>query len=199
MADSKPIKDSLYVNFLSVGLGLQHLQEGLADFVQSNVEDYHDNLMLKVAAEIKSTLPIDCSKQLFFPKNNNIIPKYECRSCTSYSSDRRLCDNNCQNFVCDTLAKQLKDQHRTERPNWKNSDPSLWTRNPWEVAKCFLPPGYNHTTSAKDTDATGLLNIIIFMKHLSGHILGIPDNDIKKQRDVFSKVSIMVYLYICLN
>ena len=188
MAHSKPMQDPLYVNFLSVGLGLEHLYEGLADFVQSNVEGYHDDLVLKTATELKSKLPIDCSKQTFFSKNNNNVPKYECRSCTSGSSDKSLCDKNCQNIVCDLLANKIKGQHRTMRPNWKNSDPSIWTRNPWEVAKCFLPPGYSHTTSAKDTDATGLLNIIIFMKHISGHILGIPDNDLKKQNDVFSKV-----------
>ena len=107
--------------------------------------------------------------------------------CASYNSDKSLCDQNCQNSVCSTLANQIICQHRTKKPNWKNSDPSLWTSNPWEVAKCFLPPGYSYTTTAKDTDATGLLNIIIFMKHF-GPIFGIPDKAFKTQTDVFSMV-----------
>ena len=186
----KPIEDPLYVNFLSVGLSLQYHQKGLVDFVQTSVEGYHGELLLKTAFDLKSTLPIDCSKQNWFLKDKKTPPKYECRSCTPYSSDKRHCDNNCQNMVCQTLANNIRIQHRTMKPNWNNSNPSSWTSNPWEVAKCFLPPGYSHTTSAKDTDATGLLNIIIFMKQIGGHILSIHDNDFKAQTDVFSKVCI---------
>ncbi|WAR20372.1 hypothetical protein MAR_002210 [Mya arenaria] len=71
----------------------------------------------------------------------------------------------CPANICNAFMSEIKDYHRFRGPSWKNTNANAWCSNPWEVAKCFLPPdGYLNVQTADDTDINGIISFIINCK-----------------------------------
>lgn len=180
------LNDPLYKNWLKAGLGLKYLKKGLENFVSSEIQITFANINGNVSQLLSSSSSLDCSKQTYFTQSTKSPPKYFCSYDNSY--DKNQCDKNCPNLVCSKLVEEIAKFHRHGKPIWSNTDPCFWTSDAWEIAKCFLSvDGYSHTRNAADTDCSGLLSIMINMKHI-GTILNISDSDFRTGSDVLTKV-----------
>ncbi|WAR20371.1 hypothetical protein MAR_002209 [Mya arenaria] len=94
----------------------------------------------------------------------------------------------CPANICNEFMLGIEGNHRFNGPSWKNTNASDWYSNPWEVAKCFLPPdGYLNFKTADDTDINGIINLIINCKFFDSYFtddLSLLHNICTKVRDV---------------
>ncbi|WAQ94529.1 CX038-like protein, partial [Mya arenaria] len=54
----------------------------------------------------------------------------------------------------------------------KNTKTENWAHSPWEIAKVFMPSGYEDKTTIEETDFNGIAAFIINCKHFHGKITG---------------------------
>ncbi|XP_052766182.1 uncharacterized protein LOC128207351 [Mya arenaria] len=98
----------------------------------------------------------------------------------------------CPANICNEFMLGIEGHHRFNGPSWKNTNASDWCSNPWEVAKCFLPPdGYLNVKTADDTDINGIINLIINCKFFDSYFtddLSLLYNICTKVRDVGKKL-----------
>ncbi|XP_060561205.1 uncharacterized protein LOC132720976 [Ruditapes philippinarum] len=90
----------------------------------------------------------------------------------------------CPNKICHNMRSEIKNAHRFYGPSFKNTDATQWCSNPWEIAKCFMPPdGYKDVMSAEDTDFNGIVSVIVNFKAFETKI----NNDLSKRNNIFDK------------
>ncbi|XP_060581121.1 uncharacterized protein LOC132737791 [Ruditapes philippinarum] len=90
----------------------------------------------------------------------------------------------CPNKICHNMRSQIQKAHRFYGPSFKNTDATQWCSNPWEIAKCFMPPdGYKDVMSAVDTDFNGIISVIVNFKGFETKI----NDDLSKKNNIFDK------------
>ena len=92
----------------------------------------------------------------------------------------------CKRNVCNKIRDEVMQHNRIETIPFHNINISRWQQCHWEIAKCFiLARGYRSTNSARETDFTGIISIIInfcgFQKHVNSD-LDSDDNIFRKVR-----------------
>ena len=143
-----------YRNWLALGHALTTVScQGLRPFITREMETLYRNLTARVAG------PCTC---VHVPRRRPNV-----------YHDMRTC----------AWAHILEACHHSNKPNWKQSDPTKWTDpvlGPWEIAKLFLPDlgGHADVKSADDMDITGILNLMYWCNHFT-----IPQALIKGVRD----------------
>lgn len=80
------------------------------------------------------------------------VPKCNCSK-----RNKRGCMNSCCGIIYDVIFKD----HKHKEPNFFKIQPQQWQKSYWEVAKCFLSPNTKPSSSAEDTDVSGLISICI--------------------------------------
>ncbi|XP_060592345.1 uncharacterized protein LOC132747054 [Ruditapes philippinarum] len=180
---SEELDKDLFTNWVRGAKGLEYLQEGLQEFVGEKVLQCRDNTL----QNIKSTLPSGSPQQCNQCTENNLSPEHfnSTKACNRWTCSQKT-SNNCfgskpvgrrkcpANGICSKFYDAIIDEHAFKDPLWKNTNPSTWCSDPhgWSYAKCFQTtkgPG----TSAQDTDAAGLLSIIINNKSIQNFVTGI--------------------------
>jgi hypothetical protein len=95
--------------------------------------------------------------------------------------------SGCPNKICHNMRSEIQKAHRFYGPSFKNTDATQWCSNPWEIAKCFMPPdGYKDVMSAVDTDFNGIISVIVNFKGFETKI----NDDLSKKNNIFDKVQI---------
>ncbi|XP_045168837.2 uncharacterized protein LOC123531708 [Mercenaria mercenaria] len=152
MPNTDKIKSKPYRNWVRGALGLFHLQKGLYPFTDRIVKAEH--------ARIVQHLP-PCT----YCAIENILPAHATSGKGCIQKNKGKC--NCRkrtNRNCPTCSKIYDDivqQHRFKEPHWV-TDCSTWYNDHWQFAKCFLTTTTKRSNNtAADTDASGLLSIII--------------------------------------
>ncbi|XP_053401245.1 uncharacterized protein LOC123549520 [Mercenaria mercenaria] len=159
MSSPRKIQSDQYRNWVRGALGLFYLQQGLQDFT-NNVSQNHQAMILQALSQqtgnphihcnqcsIRTILPVHTSGKKCIQKN---IAKCNCR---------KKSNKYCQ--VCSYIYDEIIRQHRYNDPYW-DVDSCQWCSDHWQIAKCFLTTSSMGTNnSAQDTDAAGLLSIII--------------------------------------
>ncbi|XP_060590372.1 uncharacterized protein LOC132745456 [Ruditapes philippinarum] len=169
----------LFKNWVRGSKGLEYLKEGLQEFVGEKVLQCRDNTLQKIIL----TLPSGSSQQCNQCTENNLSPEHfnSTKACNRWTCSQKTSNNcfgskpvgrrKCPDGICSKFYDAIIDEHAFKDPLWKNTDPSTWCTDPngWSYAKCFQTtkgPG----TSAKDTDAAGLLSIIINNKSIQNFV-----------------------------
>lgn len=165
--------NSLYKNWVRGAKGLEYLQEGLRDFVGDKVQSRRD----EVLQNIVSTLPAGSSTTCSECTSENLLPEHapqgekscsrlkrciQIKSASNCFGNKPSVRRKCPNGICSKLYDAIVLDHKFRDPLWKNTDPSTWSTDPkgWSYAKCFETT-FGQGTSAKDTDAAGLLSILL--------------------------------------
>ena len=144
-----------YLNWLAVGEALIILCDGLQQYAERKMKDFHASL-IKTLGGVKC----NCSYTLGKKPNPHSDPT----------------TNNCM------WAKEIGRFHIIKKKKllpWHQSDSSKW-HDPvdgyWEVAKIFMADLGSNCSGVKDphsTDLTGILNLMNFCKYFNvqGHLL----------------------------
>jgi hypothetical protein len=180
--ESEELDSDLFTNWVRGSKGLEYLQEGLQDFVGEKVLQCRDNTLQRIILTLPSGSPHQCNQCT----ENNLSPDHlnstkACSRRTCYQNRPTNCFGSrpvgrrkCPGGICSKIYDAIIDEHVFKDPLWKNTDPSTWCSDPhgWSYAKCFQTtkgPG----TSAQDTDAAGLLSIIINNKSIQNFVTSI--------------------------
>jgi hypothetical protein len=93
----------------------------------------------------------------------------------------------CPKQICHEMKSGIQNAHRFYGPSFKNTDATQWCKNPWEIAKCFMPPdGYKDVSNAAETDFNGIISVILNYKGFEAKI----SDDLSKKNNIFDKVNI---------
>ncbi|XP_060595657.1 uncharacterized protein LOC132749778 [Ruditapes philippinarum] len=198
---SEELDSDLFTNWVRGSKGLEYLQEGLQEFVGEKVLQCRDNTLQKIILTLPSGSPQQCNQctsHNLSPDHFNTTKACSRRTCTQKSptncfGSRPVGRRKCPGSICSKFYDSIIHEHVFEDPLWKNTDPSTWCSDPggWSYAKCFQTtkgPG----TSAKDTDAAGLLSIIINNKQMQNFVSSInPYNNTRSfhiARDIRNEI-----------
>ncbi|XP_060587317.1 uncharacterized protein LOC132742839 [Ruditapes philippinarum] len=199
--ESEELDSDMFANWVRGSKGLEYLQEGLQEFVGEKVLQCRDNTLQKIILTLSSRSPQQCNQctsHNLSPDHLNTSKACSRRTChqknpTNCFGSRPVGRRKCPDGICSKFYDSILDEHAFEDPLWKNTDPSTWCSDPngWSYAKCFQTtkgPGI----SAKDTDAAGLLSIIINNKAMQNFVTSInPHNNTSPfhlARDIRNKI-----------
>lgn len=133
-----------YKNWLKAGYCLLKVKDGLCGFADKEMQNFHsdiiDNNLLLQSTEI-------CRRGCK-PRGNQFEPV--CSLCAEWKREIRIHHTKPSAFI-----------------NWGNCRPWLWSTEPWELAKAFMPRGQTEITRAEQCDAAALLNLFHFCDHFS--------------------------------
>ena len=192
MSHLTQMNNPLYKNWLLTVLGLTYVKEGIEDFIKHEVKVCHTKLINDVCIDL-GVPSIDCTAQNYYPFPLKSLPKGNCGTHPTFRP--ASCSKTCPNYISCRLYKNITHLHRfgINCCSYKNTNASLWTSTPWELAKCFLTmDGYSTCIGPQDTDCTGLLSIIINMKAVGDKI----NLNIDGKTDIVSAVSFKKKLYM---
>ncbi|XP_060588264.1 uncharacterized protein LOC132743730 [Ruditapes philippinarum] len=180
--DDEELDKDLFKNWVRGSKGLEYLQEGLQEFVGEKILQCRDNILRKIILTLPSGSPQQCNQCTeinLSPDHFNTTKACSRRTCRQKSSSncfgsRPHGRRKCPDGICSKFYDAIIDEHAFEDPLWKNTDPRTWCSDPygWSYAKCFQT-AKGLGISAKDTDAAGLLNIIINNKSMQNFVTSI--------------------------
>ncbi|XP_045169476.2 uncharacterized protein LOC123532177 [Mercenaria mercenaria] len=168
MSDRAELRNPLYRNWIRAALGLKYLQQGLAGFV-SNLSDQRHQSHLYSYLKVTGSPAHPCTECTA----DNLLPEHPRKTCIQKYRSKCFCNSpvgrrSCPNNFCSRFYDLIVLDHDERNPVWTNTDPSYWYKDHWSFARCFLATaGYSYKQSAADTDAAGLLSILINNVELS--------------------------------
>ncbi|XP_045185133.2 uncharacterized protein LOC123543126 [Mercenaria mercenaria] len=150
-------------NWVRAALSLRYFKQGFETFIDKQIKCHHDDLLKRLQGE-KGVSCLQCGEC----RADNLLPDHSPqKKCIQKFRNHCFCSKAifrrpCPNKTCSLLYDYIVKAHSTNDPLWKNTKPSNWLTNYWDLGKCFLSsPGYVDKQSAAETDATGLLSIAI--------------------------------------
>jgi hypothetical protein len=188
------LEDPLYKDWVRSALSLKYLKEGIYGFVDQFAKQHHSNLLQSYIKDTGSpaTSCTECTSE-------NLMPDHPRHQCIQRFRSKCFCNNpvgrrKCPNKFCSRLYDLIVFTHDEGNPLWINTDPRKWYSDHWEIAKCYLSTtGYSEQGTAADTDAAGLLSIIINNIEIRNYV-----DCIDNIRKVFLYIVLFhSYLYLC--
>ena len=167
-----------HTNWFKAAQGLRVVKQELLPFVDNEILDLQQSILNKIGAPAGCT---QCTIENVIPCNTRGVCRVNRGRCNYHDpTDPQKTARPCPNNVCNQIYNEILAQHRYPTPCWSNTDASQWSVNHWQIAKCFMSPGYQDKRSAQDTDLTGLLSVCINCLHVSSklNVPIIPDTDI---------------------
>ena len=165
MANSKQLNDPLYQNWIKAGLALKLGKDIISDFLGKSIEqltlDALGGKTIKFchSCTLLNILPCPTNGYCHITSNKN---------CKKHDiNDVIKTHRPCPSGVCHRIFNSIKEQFASAKgPLWSQSDPTLWCSNVWEIAKLFMPVGYQDKHDIEEYDFSGLMNIIINCKFI---------------------------------
>jgi hypothetical protein len=194
------LEDPLYKDWVRSALSLKYLKEGIYGFVDQFAKQHHSNLLLSYIKGTGSpaTSCTECTSENLMPDHprHQCIQKFRSKCFCNNPVGRRKCPNN----FCSRLYDLIVIAHDERNPLWINTDPRKWYNDHWEIAKCYLSTiGYSEQGAAADTDAAGLLSIIVNNIEIRNYV-GCMDNVKKVFFMLLNFIPIYIYdIYMIVN
>ncbi|XP_045169095.2 uncharacterized protein LOC123531869 [Mercenaria mercenaria] len=181
MSNHSKIKSKPYRNWVRGALGLFYLQKGLYPFTDRVTKAEHANIVQNLTpctnCAIEDILPAHASGNVCLQTN-----KGRCNC-------RKRKNRNCA--TCSKIYDDIVLQHRFRDPYWV-TDCSTWYNDHWQFAKCFLTTtSKGSNTTAAETDASGLLSIIINGEFFQSEIqcnIDPPNDSFSKVREIRNEI-----------
>ncbi|XP_053382072.1 uncharacterized protein LOC128549457 [Mercenaria mercenaria] len=155
-----------FKNWIKAGLGVLFTKEGIEPFVYDEIKQFQQKCLSDICNNnglpAGTTCSSCCTENVIVCPTNRIcnarrgICNFHRNSATQYLP------SGCPNKICHNFKNEIQHAHRYYGPSYKNTDATQWCSNPWEVAKCFMPPdGYKDATKSADTDFNGIISVIL--------------------------------------
>ena len=178
-----------FKNYVRGMKGLEYLQQGLAPFVDHEFAINHTIFMQGLKVNLHAQPPCKCTL-------NNILPDHTGGPCVRQIPQKCYCfkpsrkRRKCPNGICSKMIDFIVQEHAYTSPSLKYSDMSEWATNHWSIAKCYTSDTKCEMDSARSTDESGLLNIMINTNFIQQKLTCI----IGSQNDIVTRVSINYHL-----
>ncbi|XP_053383465.1 uncharacterized protein LOC128549824 [Mercenaria mercenaria] len=199
---SHKLSKSKYKNWIKAGLGVLYTKEGIEPFVYDEIEQFQQKCLSDICNS--NGLPAGtkcsscCTENVVVCPTDRICNVGRGKCSFHRNTATQYLRSGCPKKICHNFKSEIQKAHRFHGPSFKNTDATHWCKNPWEVAKCFMPPdGYKDATSATDTDLNGINSVIINLKAFQLKIqddLSKKNNIVEKARQVGNAVRHSSYL-----
>ena len=147
------LHDPAYVNWLKSNRALHRTIDVLRDVCWAEMKRIH-HLLLTKYGRTRCSKPCTHSDIVSHGKGHGwSIP------CPSTP-------NVCSRWLVDIVRERMR---KSTRLNWQNSDFSQWQTEPWQIAKIFMDRQERACIRPADTDAAGILQLLInckWFKHM---------------------------------
>lgn len=186
MADYKDVfKTTKNQNWAKLAVAVYIATQGLLDFVKSHIDKFQKDLLANNSKTSAVLTCNTCSTTDVVPcPSRGICNHGKCKFHTSPPK-------KCLNSICNNIQSDIENEHRFKTVSWKNTDARAWCTNAWQIAKCFMPPGYLLVTTAEETDFNGLINVILNCMRFDSLLPGLL-----QPKGLFDKVLIPMCFYI---
>ncbi|XP_053378860.1 uncharacterized protein LOC123526246 [Mercenaria mercenaria] len=169
-----------FSEYLKLGLALQITKEGLQGVVETETVEFHCMILQEIR---RKPLCSEC-------RIENVL---ECptvglckrKQCPFHSSSLKQ-PRQCPNGTCNIFRDRVKEAFRyVAEPAWRNTDAQQWSKNAFQLTKCFLPPEtYEDVNSIEDVDLYGLIRVILNNKRYDEKI----SEDLSREETTISQV-----------
>jgi len=162
-------------NWVKACLALEITKRGLRNYVFTIFNNLHQRIYSSIVLAHRLPADVTCGDC----QTENVVPcptqgLCKRRQCEYHSTPDKS-PRPCPAQLCDAVQDELVRYHRYQKPNWRNTKAELWGSNPgpgpWEIAKCFMPKGYQDKPTFEATDFHGviwtLINCVDCQKGLS--------------------------------
>ncbi|XP_053379069.1 uncharacterized protein LOC123526599 isoform X2 [Mercenaria mercenaria] len=156
--------DKGFQNWIKANLALSITKEGTEDCVLNEINTFHQDTLNDILSP-EQILNNDLCRLC---KNENILPCPTRGICIvktglcSFHYTQQKWYRPCPKHICDRLREKIRQCHKYNFPSWKNTKAEDWCQNPWELAKCYLPPdGYLGVRSIAETDINGIISVVM--------------------------------------
>ncbi|XP_053382126.1 uncharacterized protein LOC128549485 [Mercenaria mercenaria] len=181
-----------FKNWIKAGLGVLFTKEGIEPFVHDEIEQFQQKCLSDICNNnglaTGTTCSCCCTENVVVCPTNRICNARRGLCNFHRNSATQYLPSGCPNRICHNFKSEIQHAHRYHGPSYKNTDATKWCSNPWEVAKCFMPPdGYTDATNAADTDFNGIISVIMNYKAFQTKIhddLSKPNNIFEQGREV---------------
>ena len=183
--------NSKILNWIKAALAILFTKEEIEPFVYNEIVQFQMKCLQNITSS--NNLPVwticsHCQTENVIPCPTNGICNVKHGKC-KYHKDRTKQYNGssgCPSHICHNMKSEIQNAHRYYGPSYKNTDATHWCNNPWEIAKCYMPPdGYKDISSATDTDFNGIISVIINHTDFEAKI----SEDLSKKNNIFEKVT----------
>ncbi|XP_053389149.1 uncharacterized protein LOC128552155 [Mercenaria mercenaria] len=201
---SHKLSKSTFKNWIKAGLGVLYTKEGIEPFVYDEIEQFQQKCLSDICNNnglpAGTTCSSCCTENVVICPTDRIcnVERGKC----SFHRNTATCylQCGCPNMICHYFKCEIHNAHRFYSPSLKNTDAAHWCSNPWEVAKCFMPPdGYKDATRSEETDFYGINSVIINLKAFQLKVqddLSKINNIVEKARQVGKAVLHSSYLEV---
>ena len=194
---AETLANKKYLSWLKIQFALLYIKKEIEPVVFDEIERFRKECLQNIAKSQDLPPEITCSSCL--TENVVICPttgvcNIQGGQCSYHKDNARKFrrPDGCPNKVCYILMNKIKDAHRYSEPSYKNTNATEWCSNPWEIAKCYMPPGgYKGVRNATETDFSGLISIILNFKGFDAKI----SDSLSKRNNIFDKVKIILFIY----
>ncbi|KAH3823145.1 hypothetical protein DPMN_124944 [Dreissena polymorpha] len=151
-------------NWLKALLGLNITKVGLHNFVDIEIKMLQQSF---VQPQLNSLCSSCVTANLLKCPTRGVCKPLN-GICTMHDTPAKQ-TRGCPTKFCEKFRDEIVINHKFSNPSWKNTSAEEWTKNHWQIAKCFLPrEGYANVNSIQNTDFNGVINVIINCKRFDG-------------------------------
>ncbi|XP_053396717.1 uncharacterized protein LOC123543647 [Mercenaria mercenaria] len=158
------LADKNFQHWLKANLAINITKKGVEECVENEMIKFHSDAMNNIrspAQSLKGELCSDCLTENVLPCSTKSVCDKRKGNCSFHHSPE-LSPKRCPKQICDRLREKIRRSHEHNAPSWRNTQANRWCDNPWEIAKCYMPPdGYTAADTPADTDLNGILSIIM--------------------------------------
>ena len=146
--DVGDLHDPGYVNWLKSNRAFHRTIEVLRDVCWAEIQIFHKSLLRKHGGT-------PCNKPCTY---KDVVT---CDKGSSWSIPCPSPTNVCYMWLADIVGEKFS---KSTRLYWQNSDFSQWQTQPWQIAKVFIEKIDRASISPIDTDAAGVLQLLLNCK-----------------------------------
>ncbi|XP_060551568.1 uncharacterized protein LOC132713115 [Ruditapes philippinarum] len=182
-----------YSNWVKAHLAVYFTCEGIEPFVYDEIEQFQQKCLDDICASKGLPSGTTCSSC----RTENVVTCPTSRICNARNGKCNFHRSfatqyhhaGCPNNICSKFKCEILSAHRYYSPAFEITDATRWCRNPWEVAKCFMPPDINYkdVTIPAETDFSGVISVIINHKGFQSKI----HEQLGNQYNIFEKARLI--------
>lgn len=155
MSHEEQLNNPRYRNWVKAGLAFKYGKDAIKPFVTGQIIIFRDDVL-------------------------RYCPNKYCNQC-SITNLQKAKPTPCPSGLCNNLFDEIKKANICKQTMWQNTDSTKWSENSWTIAQCFMPKGYEGSTTFDKTDFTGILSVVINAKFMKPALK-------KSATDIFERV-----------
>ncbi|XP_045212363.2 uncharacterized protein LOC123563570 [Mercenaria mercenaria] len=158
------LADPMFINWIKARIASNTVKECIEVIVDKEINIFLRDVLNAIATKQQienDDLCYECTLENVLPCRTNNFCEVRQGRCFSHNSKEKNFQP-CPKNICNRIQEKIRQSHRFNKPSWRNTDAQEWCKNPWEIAKCFMPPdGYFDKTSVGETDLNGILSVML--------------------------------------